>query len=132
MTPESRREIEAALAAEAVAYLRYRLAATQARCDDQIQIAELLERAAASRAARRAQPLAQLLAPGGSTRISVEALLAVPAVDCEAAATACRAAGDGDAARVFEQLGDERDRHVGAVRLVAEALAGRRSEVRAG
>jgi rubrerythrin len=125
MTPETHERLEAALAAEAVAYLRYRLAATQARQDDQIQIAELLERAAASRAARRARPLAELLGMTGSTRDILAALLDVPMPDCDAASAACRAVGDSDAADAFDRLATEHDRHAGSVWLVAGALAGR-------
>lgn len=120
MEPTTRTHLEAALAGEALAALRYHLYAERAEEEGFRGIAALFEEIGAQERREHFAEIAELLGLVGSTRENIEQAIAGEVTEHhqlypEYAAEAHRA-GDEDAAERFIELGGDEHRHADLLR----------------
>ncbi len=118
MHPMTRANLEAALAGEAMAALRYRLFADRARQDDMSDMEDLFESIAQQERREHARELAEALGVVRTTRENLAAALEGEILEHRRLfpvfAAQARRVGDYEVAEMFEQLG--REEHVNAER----------------
>jgi rubrerythrin len=127
MHPMTRANLEAALAGEAMAALRYRLYADRAEDDGLDDIEELFESIGCDERREHAREIADALGIVHATRENLAAALQGEVTEHHRLypmfAAQARRVGDVDAAELFEALGHSEHVHADEIRAAIERLA---------
>lgn len=126
MDPRTRRNVEAALAGEAMAALRYLLFADQARAEGYPRVAELFENAGRQERHEHFRELAALVGVVGGTRRNLQAAISGEMTEHRTVypryAAEARRAHEVEVARRFQELGADEHRHADVLRCALEDL----------
>ena len=133
MNSRTRMNIEAALAGEALAALRYQLFADQARGEGYDHVAELFLLAGLQERKEHFRELATLVGLTGSTRENLRTAIAGEVTEHRSLyprfAARAREDGDLDVAERFQELGADEHRHADRLREALEEMQVRELEV---
>jgi rubrerythrin len=126
MDPRTRRNVEAALAGEAMAALRYLLFADQARAEGYPRVAELFESASRQERKEHFRELAALVGLVGSTQRNLQTAISGEMTEHRTLypryAAEARRAEEIEVAGRFQELGADEHHHADVLRCALEEL----------